>query len=69
MHPFVLSKIVNGAIWLTCGVVVLTIRGPFFFQSSYVLIWELIGGAMVAYGGGRVVWALARGAPTTSTIR
>jgi len=68
LHPFVLGKIINGLIWIACGAVVIAIRGPLFFQTSYVLVWEFVGGAMIAFGAARLVWSLIRGVPTSSQI-
>jgi len=63
----VLGKIINGLIWIACGAVVIAIRGV-FFQGSYVMVWELIGGAMIAIGTARFVWAVVKGAPTRTQI-
>lgn len=67
MHPLAIGKIINGLIWVACGSIVLTLRGP-LFQNSYVLEWEIIGGAMIAFGAARMVWAVAKGIPTSATI-
>ncbi|HEX4922069.1 MAG TPA: hypothetical protein VFV92_15185 [Candidatus Bathyarchaeia archaeon] len=68
MHPFIMGKIINGLIWITCGAVVIAFRGPLSFQNSYFLVWDIIGGAMIAFGTVRLVWAVFRGVPEQAQI-
>ncbi len=61
------GKAVNSLIWIACGVLVIIIR-TLILQSTYILIWEALGLGMIAYGGAKLIWILARSAPTASTV-
>ena len=63
-----MGKIINGLIWITCGAVIIAIRGPLSVQNSYVLVWEIIGGVMITFGAVRLVWATFRGVPERPQI-
>jgi hypothetical protein len=62
----VLQKTINSLVWIACGILVLTIR-ILIIQSTSILIWEALGFVMIAYGGAKLVWVLAKsGASDTS---
>src|SRR6266487_1324458 len=57
------QRVANSLIWIVCGALVITIRA-LIIQSSSIIIWELLGGAMIVYGGAKLLWFLARRLPT-----
>jgi hypothetical protein len=65
MRAIVLRRIVNSTVWTASGIVVLIVRSS-VPQGGSILVWEIIGGGMIIYGVGRLVWTvigtLARGA-------
>ncbi|HKI76220.1 MAG TPA: hypothetical protein VKA28_03375 [Candidatus Bathyarchaeia archaeon] len=67
MNSVIAKKVLNSIIWIASGVLVIIIR-VLIIQSTSILAWELLGGGMVAYGSFRLLWALARGVPTESSI-
>jgi len=67
MNSVIARKVLNSIIWIASGVLVIIIR-VLIIQSTSILAWELLGGGMVAYGSFRLLWALARGVPTESSI-
>ena len=66
MKPAILTRIINSAIWIVSGIVVIIVRVS-VTQGGAVLLWETIGGGMVAYGALRLVWALFRPSSTSAT--
>ncbi len=54
-------------IWIVCGVLVIVVR-LFILRTSSVLIWEALGLVMIAYGGARLIWLLARPVSTEQAI-
>jgi len=63
----ILQRVTNSLIWMVCGALVITIRAM-ILQSTYLFAWELLGGGMLAYGMAKLLWALARDAPTESSV-
>jgi len=63
MRSTILTRIVNSAIWIVSGVVVIIVRAS-VTQGGSVLVWTTIGGGMIIYGAGRLVWAIVK---TSST--
>jgi len=63
MRAIILKRIVNGAVWIISGVVVIIVRTS-LRQGGSILVWEIIGGGMVTYGAGRLVWALTKASST-----
>jgi len=66
MRSTILTRIINSAIWIVSGIVVIIVR-VFVAQGGSVLLWETIGGGMIAYGALRLVWALFRTSSTSAT--
>lgn len=62
MQTFVLKRVVNSAIWIVCGGLVILIRLYVVAGQSFIL-WEALGVTMIGYGTLRLVWALVKGAP------
>jgi hypothetical protein len=62
---FIVAKAINSLIWIVCGALVIAIRALIISTPS-ILAWVLLGGAMIAYGVAKLVWALARAAPERS---
>ncbi|TMI66702.1 hypothetical protein E6H12_01910 [Candidatus Bathyarchaeota archaeon] len=63
MRSTILTRIVNSAIWIVSGAIVIIVRAS-VTQGGSVLIWTTIGGGMIIYGAGRLVWAIVK---TSST--
>jgi len=61
------QKAINSLIWIVCGIVLLTVRTDIILRTS-VLVWEALGLGMIAYGGIKLLWVLARGTPTKPAI-
>jgi hypothetical protein len=59
MQSIVLRKIVNSAIWIVCGVIVIIIR-VLFARGTSLVIWEGLGAIMIIYGASRLIWALVK---------
>jgi hypothetical protein len=55
---------VNGLIWIVCGILVIIIRTT-ILQTSSIFIWEALGLVMIAYGGAKLIWVLAKGNPSS----
>jgi hypothetical protein len=66
MRPANLTRIVNSTIWIVSGIVVIVVRS-LIIQGESVILWETIGGGMIAYGALRLVWALFRTSSTSAT--
>jgi hypothetical protein len=66
MRSTILTRIINSAIWIVSGIVVIIVR-VFVTQGGSVLLWETIGGGMIAYGALRLVWVLFRTSSTSAT--
>ena len=66
MRAIILRRIVNSSVWIVSGIVVIIIRTS-VTQGGSVLVWEIIGGAMMIYGAGRLVWALIKTSSTSAT--
>jgi hypothetical protein len=54
------ARTISSLIWIVCGALVITIR-TVIIPTASVLIWELLGGGMIAYGAAKLVWFLAKG--------
>lgn len=67
MHPITARKVTNGSIWIACGVLVVVIRA-LLVQGGSLLVWEVLGAAMIVYGSSRTVWALVKGVPDAGNI-
>jgi len=57
MHAIILRRVVNSIVWMAAGIVVLIVRSS-VPQGGSILVWEIIGGGMIIYGVGRLVWTL-----------
>ena len=66
MRPIILTRIVNSAIWIVSGIVVIIVRTS-VIQGGSVLLWETIGGGMMVYGAVRLVWTLVKTSSTSAT--
>jgi hypothetical protein len=66
MRSTILTRIVNSAIWIVSGIVVIIVRVS-LTQGGSILLWETIGGGMIAYGALRLVWALFRASSASAT--
>ncbi len=66
MEP-VYRGIINSAIWIICGALVVLVRA-LTLQGTSILYWELLGFGMIAYGGTKLVWVLAKGPPTNPLV-
>ncbi len=66
MKSAVLTRIVNSAVWIVSGIVVIIVRVS-VTQGGSVLLWETIGGGMIVYGFLRLGWALLRTSSTKAT--
>jgi hypothetical protein len=64
MRAVLLRRVVNSAVWITSGIVVVIIRAS-VTQGGSVVVWETIGGGMMIYGAGRLVWALIKPSSTS----
>lgn len=62
MEPTAARRIVNGSIWIVCGVLVILIRA-LIIQSSSLIYWEILGAAMILYGTSRMARARVKGVP------
>ena len=62
MQTFVLKRVVNSAIWIVCGALVILIR-LYVVAGQSLILWETLGVTMIGYGAFRLVWALIKGAP------
>lgn len=67
MHPVTSRRVANGSIWIACGVLVIVIRA-LLVQGGSLIVWEILGAAMIVYGSSRTVWALVKGVPDTGNI-
>gem|GEM_PF-4176903 len=56
----IVARATNCLIWIICGVLVIAIR-IWILHSSSILLWEVLGFGMIAYGLGKLLWVLARG--------
>jgi hypothetical protein len=63
----VLQKTINSLVWIACGILVLTIR-ILIIQSASIYIWEALGLVMIAYGGAKLLWVLARRASSEPSV-
>src|SRR6266568_4206119 len=54
MRSTILTRIVNSAIWIVSGVVVIIVRAS-VTQGGSVLVWTTIGGGMIVYGAANIV--------------
>jgi len=66
MRPAILTSIVNSTIWIVSGIVVIVVRS-LIIQGGSVILWETIGGGMIAYGAFRLLWAFFRTSSTSAT--
>lgn len=66
LRPTILTRIVNSTIWIVSGIVVIIVRTS-VIQGGSVLLWETIGGGMIAYGAIRMVWTLVKTSSTNAT--
>ena len=60
-----LRSIVNSAVWIVSGIVVVILRTS-VIQGGSVLVWETIGGLMMIYGAGRLISAIIRTRSTSA---
>ena len=58
MKP-IAARALNSLIWIICGILVIIIR-TVIIPTASILIWELLGGGMIAYGAAKLVWFLAK---------
>jgi hypothetical protein len=58
MKP-ITARALNSLIWIICGILVITIR-TVIIPTASILIWELLGGAMITYGAAKLAWFLTR---------
>ncbi|HEX9613846.1 MAG TPA: hypothetical protein VGA05_09555 [Candidatus Bathyarchaeia archaeon] len=65
MRAIILRRVVNSAVWIISGILVIIIRA-FVTRGGSILVWEIIGVGMMIYGTARLVWALIKTA--TSSI-
>lgn len=61
MQTLTAKRVVNSAVWIVCGGLVIMIRF-YFARGPSLVVWEGVGATMMAYGGFRLVWALVKGA-------
>ncbi|HXL51066.1 MAG TPA: hypothetical protein VN949_04575 [Candidatus Limnocylindrales bacterium] len=66
MRAIILRRVVNSAVWIVSGIVVIIVRAS-VTQGGSILVWEVIGGGMIAFGAARLIWALIR-SPSTSSM-
>ena len=66
MRPIILRNVVNSAVWVISGIVVLIVRAS-VTQGGSILVWEIIGGGMIIFGAGRLVWVLIKTSSTSAT--
>lgn len=66
MRSIILTRIINSTIWIVSGIVVIILRTS-VIQGGSVLLWETLGGAMMAYGALRLVWTLVKTSSTSAT--
>ena len=66
MRSIILTRIVNSAIWIVSGIVVIIVRTS-VTQGGSILLWETIGGGMMVYGAARLVWTLVKTSSTSAT--
>jgi len=66
MRPIIAKRIVNSSVWIVSGIVVVVVRAS-VTQGGSVFVWEAIGGGMMIYGAGRLVWALIKTSSTSDT--
>lgn len=67
MDSIIARRIVNGSIWIVCGVLVIFIRA-LIIQSASLFFWEILGAAMIVYGSSRMVWALVKRVPDAAKV-
>jgi hypothetical protein len=65
MRAIILRNVVNSAVWIISGVVVLIVRAS-TTQGGSILVWEIIGGGMIIFGAGRFVWVLIKTSSTSA---
>src|SRR2546426_1140030 len=66
LRAIILRNVVNSAVWILSGIVVLIVRA-LTTQGGSILVWEIIGGGMIIFGAGRLVWVLIRTSSTSAT--
>ncbi|HWY27991.1 MAG TPA: hypothetical protein VNW25_01900 [Candidatus Sulfotelmatobacter sp.] len=66
MRAIILRNVVNSAVWIISGVVVLIVRAS-TTQGGSILVWEIIGGGMIIFGAARFVWVLIKTSLTNAT--
>ena len=66
MRAIILRRVVNSGVWIVSGIVVIIVRAS-VTQGGSILVWEVIGGGMIAFGAARLIWALIRN-PSTSSM-
>jgi hypothetical protein len=66
MRSTILTRVVNSTVWIVSGVVVIIVR-TFVTQGGSVFVWEVLGGGMMIYGAGRLVWALIKTPSASAT--
>jgi len=66
MRPIIIRNVVNSAVWVISGVVVLIVRAS-VTQGGSILVWEIIGGGMIIFGAGRLVWVFIKTSSTSAT--
>jgi hypothetical protein len=65
MKPVILRRLVNSTVWIVSGIVVIIVRVS-VTQGGSVLLWETIGGGMMIYGVGHLVWVLIKTSSTSA---
>jgi len=66
MRSIILRRVVNSAVWMVSGIVVIVVRTS-VTQRGSILVWEIIGGGMVIYGAIRLIWTLVKTSSTNAT--
>jgi len=66
MRAIILRRVVNSAVWIVSGIVVVVVRAS-VTQGGSILVWEIIGGGMVIYGVIRLIWTLVKTSSTNGT--
>jgi hypothetical protein len=66
MRAIILRRIVNSTVWIVSGIVVIIVRAS-VTQGGLSMLWWIVGGGMMIYGAGRLVWELIKTSSTNAT--
>jgi hypothetical protein len=66
MRAIILRRIVNSTVWIVSGIVVIIVRAS-VTQGGLSMLWWIVGGGMMIYGAGRLVWEFIKTSSTNAT--